>query len=75
MSERKDETREQHEGGEAAGAARSGYPEETLGGEGGETGASGREAERGTEPTDSPDSRSGSAGEGTQSTGNPDAAG
>lgn len=75
MTEREDETREQHADDSPREPSQGGYPEEnpTNGGE--ETGTSGREDERDTTPTDEPDSPSGASGEGTQSTGNPEAAG
>jgi hypothetical protein len=72
--ERRDETQEQHRRGEIQGdAAQSGYPEEApSGAEGGSETPLDRS---GAEPTDDPDSPPGASGEGTQSTGNPNAAG
>jgi hypothetical protein len=72
--ERRDETQEQHRDDEIQGdAAESGYPEE------GPPGAEGSSPERlgrsGAEPTEEPDSPPGASGQGTQSSGNPHAAG
>jgi hypothetical protein len=72
--ERRDETQEQHRGDQIQGeAAESGYPEE---GPPGAEGSSEKPLDRsGSEPTEKPDSPPGASGEGTQSTGNPHAAG
>jgi hypothetical protein len=72
--ERRDETQERHRGDELQGdTAESGYPEE---GPPGAEGSSQAPLDRsGAEPTEEPDSPPGASGEGTQSTGNPRAAG
>jgi hypothetical protein len=72
--ERADQTQEQFRDDEIQGdAAQSGYPEEEPSGTGGASDSPlGRS---GGEPIEKGDSPSGASGEGTQSTGNPDAAG
>jgi hypothetical protein len=80
MDDRKDETQDQHDQPQSQKPSGTGYPEENPSGQsdGGEV----SQDEKGTEPTDrehdsgeKPGSTPGAAGEGTQSTGNPLAAG